>query len=308
MNKKKQVIIFIALFILIIIGVIRNYASRKTIEIPGVITSEEQLYNVLVDSIENYKSKIIINTPLRINEFDFDRIIAEVFEENPIAAGLCVSFSYGYRMNKKDSSLRILEIHFIDPSPAKARKLKKRVKKIANCVRDLPDDYSKIKAVHDYIVLSNVYIKDQYGAYSALYNGYSSCTGYALGFYLIMEELGIPVTYETGGMHAWNRVYLDGEWYNIDLTWDDAGDHARYDFFLKCDADFADHAHGGATARTSMDVHGPSDKEYFSMFPNYKFLKLLIPIGVAIAGLSWIRISTSYKFRRWVKKIRGYDN
>ena len=47
-------------------------------------------------------------------------------------------------------------------------------------------------------------------------------------------------------MHGWNIVKVDGNWYNIDLTWDDpitkSGKHViRYDYFLKNAKEFSDH-------------------------------------------------------------------
>lgn len=53
------------------------------------------------------------------------------------------------------------------------------------------------------------------------------CRGYASTFQLFMKLIGIPcVTVEGmshGGSdeHAWNLVELDGEWYCVDVTWDD---------------------------------------------------------------------------------------
>ena len=48
-------------------------------------------------------------------------------------------------------------------------------------------------------------------------------------------EIGIG----NGGGHAWNKVKVDGSWYNIDLTWDDPVSSRpilSYDYFLVSDA------------------------------------------------------------------------
>lgn len=73
------------------------------------------------------------------------------------------------------------------------------------------------------------------------------CEGYAKGFQLLMTYAGIDtiyaVGYGNGGGHAWNLVCLDGEWYNIDITWNDAGneityhDGIRYRYY-NCSSDF----------------------------------------------------------------------
>ena len=97
-------------------------------------------------------------------------------------------------------------------------------------------DLDKIKAVHDYLVKNTTYY---YGYYdradyhnhlkNILSNKIAVCQGYAVAFYVFMKELGIPCTLLTGtanngsGMenHAWNAVKINGEWYFVDVTWDD---------------------------------------------------------------------------------------
>lgn len=69
------------------------------------------------------------------------------------------------------------------------------------------------------------------------------CEGYAKTFQLLATYAGLESIYAVGmsgtgfnrGGHAWNLVKIDGSWYNIDLTWDDANDTEYdgyfYDFF-----------------------------------------------------------------------------
>lgn len=113
-------------------------------------------------------------------------------------------------------------------------------------------DYEKVKAIHDYII--NLASYDQtykkHTAYNTLINKSSVCEGYAAAAYRLFTEAGIKcriITGDTeGGAHAWNIVFVDGKWYNIDLTWDDpissSGESIlRYDYFLKNQKDFSDH-------------------------------------------------------------------
>ena len=46
--------------------------------------------------------------------------------------------------------------------------------------------------------------------------------------------------------HAWNLVQLDGKWYHVDVTWDEAGGHL---YFLKSD-DFINEAMPGPMIST----------------------------------------------------------
>lgn len=73
-----------------------------------------------------------------------------------------------------------------------------------------------------------------YSAFSALgafLDRKSVCQGYSLSYSLLLNGLGIETDYVTGAIpgtsgHAWNRIFVDGEWYHADATFDDAGSYA----------------------------------------------------------------------------------
>nr|PZM98803.1 MAG: hypothetical protein DIU73_03635 [Actinomycetota bacterium] len=54
------------------------------------------------------------------------------------------------------------------------------------------------------------------------------CYGYAMAFTAMAREAGLDVMTVTGpmttvgGSHAWNKVHVDGAWYGVDVTWNDA--------------------------------------------------------------------------------------
>ena len=68
-----------------------------------------------------------------------------------------------------------------------------------------------------------------------------------MAFYRLMTEMDIPCRIVSGtadgGSHAWNIVKMDGEWYNVDVTWDDEdmANSYNYTYFLKSDNDFVKH-------------------------------------------------------------------
>lgn len=91
------------------------------------------------------------------------------------------------------------------------------------------------KAIHDYMILHTAYDYDRlyngtipmdsYYPEGLIVNGLAVCDGYRKTFQLFMDILGIECIGVTGkgngGAHAWNQVKLDGEWYVVDVTWDD---------------------------------------------------------------------------------------
>ena len=94
-------------------------------------------------------------------------------------------------------------------------------------------DYEKIKSIYYYIASSATYnAKSEYNPSSAgsviLKPHYAVCEGYAYAFKLLCDRENIPCVtvagnYEasTNSGHAWNEVYIDGNWYGADITWDD---------------------------------------------------------------------------------------
>ena len=103
-----------------------------------------------------------------------------------------------------------------------------RVKEIINkIITPDMDEFEKVKVIHDFIIINTAYdggLKLS-SAYSALNEKKATCLGYALLAYKMFIESGIEsriVRGETkGGKHAWNMVKLKGNWYHIDLTWND---------------------------------------------------------------------------------------
>lgn len=75
-----------------------------------------------------------------------------------------------------------------------------------------------------------------------LVHGEALCEGYAKAFMYLCQAVGIQcfcVAGYAGESHMWNMLQLDGEWYHMDVTWDDAG---TYEYFCVPDSQmFADH-------------------------------------------------------------------
>ena len=101
-------------------------------------------------------------------------------------------------------------------------------------------DYERELAIHDYIIDTAEYDSETLSLlpffeespnnsnpYGALIEGRAVCRGYSSTFQLFMDLIGVEcITVEGEGNlsreeHAWNMVCLDGEWYCVDVTWDD---------------------------------------------------------------------------------------
>ncbi len=101
-------------------------------------------------------------------------------------------------------------------------------------------DYEKELALHDWLLEQVRYDDNSLSQwtlayadpnndnpYGPLVNGLGICYGYASTFQLLMQMVGIECITVHGtarsdrAEHAWNQVLLDGQWYCVDVTWDD---------------------------------------------------------------------------------------
>lgn len=111
----------------------------------------------------------------------------------------------------------------------------------------------KLKSIHDSICLFTNYDTEgrfSGSALSALIEPGSVCEGYSKGFKMICDSIGVPAVCVFGNFdeetliaHMWNYVRMDdGNWYAIDVTWDDYDGDYGYEvvdrFFLKGSDDF----------------------------------------------------------------------
>ncbi len=115
------------------------------------------------------------------------------------------------------------------------KKLDSQVNFIVHTLTDKNDARLTEKEIHDYIIQNCSYKleKDAHiysSAYGCLVNGKAGCEGYSKGAKMVLDKVGIESALITGmaksspektGAHMWNAVNLNGEWYNVDLTWDD---------------------------------------------------------------------------------------
>ncbi len=96
------------------------------------------------------------------------------------------------------------------------------------------NDYEREKIIHDYLAKRITYRngKNAHNAYGALVEKKAVCDGYSRAFQWLLYQAGIPALIAEGSSinpmtngeepHAWNVVKIGGEYYHVDLTWDDA--------------------------------------------------------------------------------------
>lgn len=138
-------------------------------------------------------------------------------------------------------------------------------------VDDSMTDLQKALTLHEYLCSNGIYpdISDgsqtiHHSAYGFFYNHTVVCQGFSLAYIYLLQQLEIECTYVSSDSmnHAWNKVKLDGNWYNVDVTWDNFDMNngrtvydqnlcgsIRHSYFLKSDSYFTDSLkhYGGTT-------------------------------------------------------------
>ena len=140
------------------------------------------------------------------------------------------------------------------------------IKILLNLKEDMTDA-QKFRVLHDEFIKSVSYGQQSYGV-SDIRGGFGPdkkvlCEGYARSLAYLCQRAGLEVIYvvgtatyngtgssgTTGFDHAWIKVKIDGQWYNVDPTNNDAvvagSDKVFYNNFLQTDSEFfVDHIQG----------------------------------------------------------------
>lgn len=267
LSLKKTISIFFCLIIAIFpLSTITTQAIQ--------IDSMDTFYYALAEAVLNFETNIVVETPAKLQSVNLDEVAQRVKEKNQFLAGNIRGATLDTRGNliyvTMEYNLTKEEYEFV-------------LEKAQNIAKQLDglSDYEKIKATHDYLVDVFSYNILYPGPYNGFTKGLTACTGYAMAFQAVMDVCNIPCLYVTNSTHAWNVVQVDGNWYNIDVTWDDSEDVLSYDYFLKGNPTFAKN-HGIHPLCSNVDYISDLSfehkiKETFS-----------IPIYAIIAGISII--------------------
>lgn len=154
------------------------------------------------------------------------------------------SVSTGY----KSTTLECDSIHDLDEDRIAEmnKELDAAVEEIAAEVDKDLSDHDKLLYLHDRLIELCDYDYDSYSsgdsevigfagsAYGCLVERKAFCEGYAKAFKLLANRLGyecgMVCGQSRGDNHAWNYVKADGEYYWIDVTWDENATETDTDF------------------------------------------------------------------------------
>lgn len=207
-------------------------------------TAEKKLYSNLVEAAKNFDPRVVVPEGLTINQVT--KTYVNVINQEPQLFWLPRTIP-----GNINGIMTVKYVYTADQVAEIQPKLDKNVKEVMNMVSQYKSTVSKIKVIYDWVIKNNIFSTSNSEDTCSVRNGLAKgaelqCAGYARTMQYLFDVAGIPSVViigknPKGTTHAWNKVYCDNGYYNIDATWGDpingqGKDYIRYNWFLVPDS------------------------------------------------------------------------
>ena len=210
-------------------SILDDYKSKYAYN--TLTSSQKQVYAKLFEAAAAHADKADL-TGINVTTSEIDDIYWAFDYDNPQFFWLANGYRYTTRNGRVIGitmvySRTVSEMNNIKP------KFEAAAQKIIDKALQEDDLFERVKVLHDaitdmteYTLSGPSYISEADGP---LVYGKALCEGYSKAFMYLCQSVGIPCICVAGTgngeKHMWNMLQLDGEWYNMDVTWDDDGDY-----------------------------------------------------------------------------------
>lgn len=202
----------------------------------------DKTYEILLEKLSEGAREVI---------FDYDcsdtvmKVFQKIMEERPELFWLTGSCRYAKSMRGSEVKVKLVPEIMIDDAELALRRQKfdKAVEQFAAACR-ADSEFETVFNIHEAIIDKTEYnfgsanalaagVRNNeaavrgMSAYACLVDGHAVCSGYAKAFQTLCAKLGIRagrvhgIKLDGGGPHEWNIVWVDGDPYHMDVTWDD---------------------------------------------------------------------------------------
>lgn len=222
-------------------------------------SKQQQIYARLFDCAKTVGESIdVSDLGYTANEHDLGELDTAFWAfdyDNPQFLELGSGYSYSYSKSSSGQTLmKTVKISYARPSSQiRQSEFDNTAQKVLANANAQSSDYEKLKYVHDWIVNNTVYTNNDADyireADGPIVYGKAVCEGYSKAFMYFAQSMGFECVcvagkgYSSGKGedHMWNLVKLGGQWYNVDVTWDDpvmsnGSQTLRYNYFLISDS------------------------------------------------------------------------
>lgn len=188
----------------------------------------------LKQGLETFQTEIDISE-YQISIDKIKSVYEQVVNENPELFFVSGTFYYSYTSSQTVTSVR--PYYQLDGKEIEPEELKEEQKTRINeqrgeleavvneIIAQVDSKWSALEKalfLHDYLATHAQYDTGS-DAYTILTKGTGVCQAYTLAYRLLLNRVRIPsgtVSSESLN-HIWNLLQIDGNWYHVDVTWDD---------------------------------------------------------------------------------------
>ncbi len=251
-KKRSDFSKYIALTMIILLRFSLNVSanSEQLINYRSLLSDQQTLvYNQVFAMATTYESGVVaIAAP--ISEQALEDTMNCFYSDHPEV--FWINTAYRYTVNSSGTVTKIQLKYGISVESLGYSQIiyEQQLNNLVTAAMEYADPVERERFIHDYICKLNSYCENSdmnQSSYSAIVGGSSVCAGYARAFQIACLRAGIPCYYITGESkgqnHAWNMVYINGQYYYVDLTWNDAISEARgrssYNYFNKTAEEFS---------------------------------------------------------------------
>lgn len=284
--------------------------------------SRAYIEQLIVDNLENFNDEIDISG-YNISKNDVSEIVTSIIEKNPQLFYVEKEYKVSYSEQTDEAFSIYFSFKYSNSELGiKVNDFNSRIQLITDEIMKSETDFDKIHSCHDYIVKNYSYdeTKGSADVYNMLLTGQGTCMAYTGLFGYVMEQCGIENTTAKSEQlnHIWNVVKLDGEYYNVDVTWDDpiggVPFSTSHKYLLKSDYYFDLHKHEGRESEidctsTLYDSYKWSDESILTQVEDvddvFEYLTATMPAIFIISVISIIIIVISIIITVIRKRKRG---
>lgn len=280
--------------------IISKAYTPKLFDAPSDMISSVEILENLVDT-DNFKEYLLgkfleCKTTIPVSQFNIPVSASEyaadfIWYHMPEAFGV---YSLSYSFYSYAGDIINLEVNYCDyaDTPAEYSQCMERFYSKADKLlsgiegNTSLSDTEKALLLHDRLAVGTEYdftgthrvIHTAYGAFA---NGLAVCQGYAMAYMYLLQRVGIENYYCSSDSlnHGWNIVYIGGNAYHVDVTWDDisygngagASGRVMHDNFLLSTAGIK------ATGHTANDFDTtPCDTSFDNSFWQSSFTEFIL--------------------------------
>ena len=212
-----------------------------------------QQVNDMVDNVVMYRYFLTTN--------EFEKVLRYYHDDHPEVYWLNLSYSYNYvdMADPEKGTIRYIyamqQEYSYTAADVAANKvlIEERAQELLCGITDEMPSAERVRLVHDRLILSASYdttyeAPHTHDLMGVMLEKTGVCESYARAFQYLMYRCGINTILQVGQLkgstehHMWNVIDLDGEWYQIDTTWNDPvfstpnPNYIRYNYYNVTDA------------------------------------------------------------------------